>query len=173
MFTLTLVQAVTSTSAARENAGRVIQKGNQYERVVWLSPVEQQAHHRSDRPPLLPRSTSSDIKMTFSPARSASGQSEGTMITATIQPSQTKLSLSGECQHKFADVQTLLFPLCLSPLFLIHLHNPCDTPINNSCVICISMPEIEDRHSHSKYSPARNKQSNVVFVLTRDLQGEG
>ena len=126
--------------------------------------MKQQAHHYSDRHRLLPRWTSPDTKTTFSPGMSESGQNKGAMITATIQPFQTKLSPFGECQQKFADTQTLLFPLCLSPLFLIHLHNPCDTPINNSCLICISMPEIEDRRSHSKYSPARNKLSNVVSV---------
>lgn len=41
-------------------------------------------------------------------------------------------------------------------LFFIHLHNPCDTPINNSTVICISMPEIEDRYSDSIHGPVRN-----------------
>jgi len=79
------------------------------------------------------------------------------MITGGMQTFQTKLSSSAECQHKFADVQALLFPLRLSSLFLSHLHNPYDTLINNSGVICISVPETEDRYSHSKYSPARNK----------------
>lgn len=51
--------------------------------------------------------------------------------------------------------------------FLIYLHNPCDTPINNSGLICISMAEIEDRRTHSKYSPARNKLLLVGFEGTK------
>lgn len=159
-----LVQAITSTSAACQKCWLSYSKGKSILTCSLASPVKQKAHHYSDRPRLLPRRTSPDIKTTFSPGLSESGRHKGTMITATIQPFQTKLSPPGECQHKFADIQTLLFPLCLSSLFLIHLHNPCDTPINNSSVICISMPEIEDRHSHSKYSPARNKLSNVALV---------
>lgn len=54
--------------------------------------------------------------------------------------------------------------------FLIYLHNPCDTPINNSGLICISMAEIEDRRTHSKYSPARNK---LLLVGLRGQRSPG
>ena len=128
--------------------------------------MKQQAHHHSDRPPDHPRGTTLDVKTTFSLRQV---RTRRTMITASIRPFQTKLSPSGECQHKLAEIRILLFPLSVSRRSFIHLHNPCDTLINNSSVICISMPEIEDRHSHSNYSPARNK----ISVGMRDLQGEG
>lgn len=117
--------------------------------------------HYYDKHRLIPQWVSPDVKATFSPGLSQSGQNKGTMIPAMIQPFQTKLSHSAECQHKFADIFSFL---SVSRRSLIHLHNPCDTAINNSSVICISMPEIEDRHAHSKYSPARNKLPNVVLT---------
>lgn len=78
--------------------------------------------------------------MTFSQRLFVSGQSEAKMITVTDRLVWTKLY-----PVKFDDVQTLLFPARLLSLFLIHFHNPRDTPINDSMVICISMPAIEDR----------------------------
>lgn len=100
-----------------------------------------------------------NLTVTFSPGLSQSGQNKAVMILAMIQPFQTKLSPSAECQHKFADIFSFLPVSCRSP---IHLHNPCDTAINNSAVICISMPEIEDRHEH-KQGPARNKPQDAVY----------
>lgn len=148
-----LVQTVISTSAARQKCCLSCSKGKS---ILTCSLAFPMWNNRLIITPTDLDSLQSNIsprhKMTFSPGLSESGQNKGKMITAMIQPFQTKLSPSGECQHK---IQTLLFPLCLSPLFF-HLHNPCDTLINNFSVICISMPEIEDRHSRSKYSPARN-----------------
>lgn len=101
------------------------------------------------------------LTATFSPGLSQSGQNKAAMIPAMIQPFQTKLSPSAECQHKFADIFSFLPVSCRSP---IHLHNPCDTAINNSAVICISMLEIEDRHEH-KHGPARNKPQDAVYDM--------
>lgn len=105
-----------------------------------------------------------DITATFSPRLPQSGQNKETMITAVIQPFHTKLSPSAECQHKFADTHSSISSP--SPDTLIYLHNPCDAPINNCGLICISMAEIEDRRTHSKYSPVRHK------VLPLGLSGQ-
>lgn len=109
-----------------------------------------------------------DITATFSPQLPQSGQNKETMITAVIQPFHTKLSRSAECQQ-FADTDSSISSPSPDTL-LIYLHNPCDTPINNCGLICISMAEIEDRRTHSKYSPARNK---LLPAGDKDLQGGG
>lgn len=68
-----------------------------------------------------------DITATFSPRLPQSGQNKETMITAVIQPFNTKLSRSAECQHKFADAHssisspspdTLFLFICIIPVTL-------------------------------------------------------
>lgn len=60
--------------------------------------------------------------------------------------------------NKTISVRRMPAEVCWRPAFTLrvspaHLHNPCDTAINNSAVICISVPEIEDRHAR-KHCPA-------------------
>lgn len=63
-------------------------------------------------------------------------------------------------------------PGSLSSLLLIHLHNPCDTPINNSSPICISMPEIEDRHLR-RYTNTVQPETNCQIWFLWDEGSPG
>lgn len=74
--------------------------------------------------------------------------------------------------NKTISVRRMPAQVCWRPPFThrlspAHLHNPCDTAINNSAVICISVPEIEDRHAH-KHGPAGD-----VNRVNREYGGGG
>lgn len=99
-------------------------------------------------------------------------RAKGVVITAAIQHYPSDKTISFWWMPTQVCWRPDFFPFCLSTLFHFYLHNPCDTPINNSSVICISMPEIEDRHSRRKYGPVRNSVS-CGFVVMIDLKAKG